>query len=105
MLSSRRLLNLIEGLRDDSRYKTVVERDGEFTEQEIWQMRIFNELANMHHTLQAVNADPEKWEDYDPPRFLSRLERVAYWAEKTAESDEDQQAFDDFYAEMGWDTD
>lgn len=100
MLSSRRLLNLIDGLRDDSRYKTAAERDGEFTEQELWSMRLFNELANMHHTLQAVNADPEKWEDYEPPRFLSRTERVTYWAEKHDEADEETQAAEEFYAEM-----
>lgn len=51
----------------------------------------------MHHTLQAVNVDPEKWEDYDPPRYLAPSERTTYWGEQQNDMAEEQQAEADFY--------
>jgi hypothetical protein len=92
------LLVLIDGLDADSKYKVAVDCGGDLSERDQWAMQTFNEIARLHHTLQAVNAG-EQWEDYDPPRFLSRLERIDYWraleqedaelAEAIAEAEDD----------------
>lgn len=93
-------MGLIEGLPDTSKYRTVAERDGEFTEPEQALIHLLNETARMHHTLQVVNADPEKWEDYEPPRFLLRGEREEFWRERRADQEGLAEAVDETEDDM-----
>lgn len=101
-LDSRRLLVLLKKLPDTSEYKTQSERNGEYTDAEMFALTAHNELAQMHRNYLALTVDPEKWKDYEPNRFLSRLEREAYWSEKQEANAELEQGVADFNAEIGY---
>lgn len=93
---------LLEKLPDSSEYKKWSARNGDYTELERIAMETFNEIARLHHTTQALGCDPEKWENYEPPRFLSPLERAEYWADIEADEQEAVEAIDTFNAEIGY---
>lgn len=92
---------LLKGLPEKSEYKKQAERNGEYTDAEMFTLTMHNELAQMHHNYLALTVDPEKWEDYEPNKFLSRLEREEFWREKHEADAEQQQAVSDFNAEIG----
>lgn len=101
-LSSRRLLVLLKKLPEASEYKTWSERNGEYTDAELIALKAHNELAQMHHNYLALTVDPEKFEDYEPNRFLKRSEREAFWREKNEAESEQQRGVDEFNAEIGY---
>lgn len=92
---------LLKHLPEASEYKTQSERDGEYTDVELFTLTLHNELAEMHRNYLALTCDPEKWKDYEPNRFLTRNEREAYWREKQEADAEQQRAVSDFNAEIG----
>lgn len=93
---------LLKGLPETGEYKTQAERNGEYTDFELFTLTLHNELAQYHRNYLALTVDPEKFEDYEPNRFLSRNERADYWREKNEESAEQQQGIDDFNTEIGY---
>ena len=93
---------LLRKLPDTSEYKRQSERNGDYTEIETIWMETHNELARLHHAFRGANTPKEDWVDYDPPRFLSPLERVDYWADAEAEEHEATEAIDTFNAEIGY---
>lgn len=101
-LDSRRLLVLLKKLPDTSEYKTWSQRNGEYTDAEMFALTAHNELAQMHRNYLALTVDPENWTDYEPNRFLSRLEREEYWREKQETATEQQRGVDEFNAEIGY---
>lgn len=93
---------LLDKLPDTSEYKTQSERNGEYTDAEMFALTTHNELAQYHHNYLALTVDPEKWVDYEPTKFLSRLEREEYWREKQETTAEQQRGVDEFNAEIGY---
>ncbi|SBS73772.1 hypothetical protein MHPYR_180052 [uncultured Mycobacterium sp.] len=93
---------LLRGLPETGEYKTQSERNGEYTDAEMFSLTLHNEFAQFHRNYLALTVDPEKWEDFEPNRFLPRLEREAYWREKQEETAEQTQAVNDFNAEIGY---
>lgn len=91
---------LLKGLPEAGEYKKAG-RDGEYTDAEMFALTTHNEFAQFHRNYLALTVDPEKWKDYEPNRFLTRREREDYWREKQEADAEQQQALDDFNAEIG----
>lgn len=93
---------MLKGLPENGEYKTQSERNGEYTDAEMFALKTYNVLNEIHHDYLALTIKPEEWVEYEPPRFLERLEREAYWREKQETATEQQQGVDDFNAEIGY---
>ena len=81
---------LLDKLPSDSEYKKAISgRSGDWSEdQETWAL-IFNEVARMHHSIQALLSDPDRFVDYEPPQLLAPSEREAHWRELSTDDLED----------------
>jgi hypothetical protein len=93
---------LLKKLPEDSEYKTWSERNGEYTDAEMIALSAHNELAQMHRNYLALTVNPDDWVDYEPAKFLTRLERESYWREKQEATAEQQRGVDEFNAEIGY---
>lgn len=94
VLSSRRILVLLENLTDDSRYKAESERNGNWP---VW-LQILKDVHKevaMHRAALYAGGDNE----YDPMIYLDPVERK----ERVSEKEPETPPVDDFlYKILGW---
>jgi hypothetical protein len=98
-LSSRRLLVLIDKLDDESAYRTAL-RGGYWSEKQLIQAEIYNELALLRSAYFTVNG-PEG-SGYEPFQFVDPIVRIEKAIEQHAEDEEAEQAEEQYYRDMGW---
>lgn len=96
-MSSRRLLALLEQLPDDSAYKTVFERAGQWP---VWQ-QMLKTVANetsLHRASLYAGGD----NSYDVQVFLDPLEQQERADEAAAEQQFHMEATSELYENLGW---
>lgn len=96
-MTSRRLLSLLDGLPDDSAYKTEFERDGQWP---VW-MQMLKQTANettLNRAAKYAGGDNE----YAPTVFLDPLEQRERLEEQMAEEQFHKEATSELYGNLGW---
>lgn len=100
LLSSRRLLALLDELPETSRFKTLVERRGRQSRAERVAEETFNEIAKLRASFHAVHGGRDA--AYEPLVLLDPID----WREKArgarSEAEEQEQAISDFESEVGF---
>lgn len=96
-LSSRRVLVLLEGLSEDSRYRTGFERAGNWPEWQQMLKHATNEVS-LHRSGLYAGGDNA----YAPTVYLDPLERVERQQEDTAETVFHQESEQELYGALGW---
>jgi hypothetical protein len=97
VMTSRRLLALLEQLPDDSVYKTAFERDGQWP---VW-MQMLKTVANetsMHRASLYAGGDNA----YDVQVFVDPIEQKQRLQEALEEHQFHQEATSELYEKIGW---
>ena len=96
-MSSRRLLALLEGLPEESAYKTAFERDGQWP---VWQ-QMLKTVAN-ETTLHRASLYAGGDNAYDVQVYLDPLEQRQRMEEAMAEQEFREEATSELYGSLGW---
>lgn len=98
VLSSRRLLVLLAGLRPTSLYKTS-QRGGYLSEAELVVYETYNEIALLRASYYAAKGGEESF--YEPFRFVDPVVRVEKAIEEAMRGEETVDASEQLYGDMG----
>lgn len=100
ILSSRRLLALLDELPESSRFKTGAERAGRQSRAERVSELTFNEIASLRASFHAVHGGSAA--AYEPLQLMDPIDWRAHLASAHSEEAEQEQAISDFESEIGF---